>query len=107
RRMVVHKVTSLKEYLKVLKTNPKEIGALYDDILIHVTGFFRDPAIFESLKTTVFPQLLKNRAAQDPMRIWVPGCATGEEVYSIAMCLLECMGGKSETPLQLFATDIS
>ena len=91
----------------MLKTNPKEVDALYNDILIQVTGFFRDPAVFEGLKTKVFPQFLKNRSSQDSIRIWVPGCATGEEVYSMAICLLECMGSKGATPLQLFATDIS
>ncbi len=105
RRMVVQRVTSLKEYVKILKAESEEIGFLYDDILIHVTEFFRDPETFETLKTNVFPRLMKNRAVSEPIRIWVPGCATGEEVYSVVICLLEFLGDQ-RVPIQVFGTDI-
>ena len=108
RRMVVHKVGTLKEYVKILKAHPAEVGSLYDEMLIHVTSFFRDPEAFETLKTKIFPHLMKHRTSKEPLRIWVPGCSTGEEVYSLAICLLEFLGDQgSQTPIQIFATDIS
>jgi two-component system, chemotaxis family, CheB/CheR fusion protein len=116
RRMVVLRIESLPEYLRYIKRNPQEIEHLYRDILIHVTGFFRDPKAFEALRTTVLPALFSNRRVEDsPIRIWVPGCSTGEEVYSIAMTLLEYLWDKADTRLhpyhtkrlQIFATDIS
>ena len=108
RRMILNRVESLDQYVKFLKENRAEVQKLYEDILITVTGFFRDPESFKALKSTVFPELLKNRAADSPVRIWVPGCSTGEEVYSIAIALFECMAEMSANPpVQLFATDIS
>jgi two-component system CheB/CheR fusion protein len=117
RRMVVHRMEKLSDYVRYVKSTPSELDELYRDILIHVTGFFRDPAAFEALRTVVFPSLLKNRNLNDfPLRIWVPGCSTGEEVYSIAMLLLEYLWEKHERfslasigskVVQIFATDIS
>ncbi|OFZ16469.1 MAG: hypothetical protein A2X86_21730 [Bdellovibrionales bacterium GWA2_49_15] len=108
RRMVLHRLEDLKAYTKFLAQTPGEVKALYDDILIHVTGFFRDPEAFEALKTIIFPKLLENRVPGTPIRIWVPGCSTGEEAYSMAICLLEFLGEKvSLTPIQIFATDVS
>ncbi len=108
RRMVLHKIDRPGEYVKFLNENPGELGALFQDILIHVTGFFRDPATFEALKQKVFPALLAGRKARTPIRIWVPGCSTGEEVYSIAIALLEFLGDRAlQFPLQIFATDLS
>lgn len=112
RRMVLHKLKELKDYVKYLEGDRSEIDALYQDILIHVTGFFRDPQVFEALKTQVFPSLMKGRRAGTPVRIWVPGCSTGEEVYSIAMSLLEYLGESAGgatggTEIQIFGTDIS
>ena len=73
-----------------------------------MTGFFRDPEGFEALRRSVFPSLVKKRAADDPIRIWVPGCATGEEAYSLVIALLEFLGEKDRTlPIQMFATDLS
>src|SRR4029077_1900942 len=70
--------------------------------------FFRDPQVFEALSEQVLPLLLEDRAGGAPLRVWVPGCATGEEVYSVAMCLLERMAELSRNPsLQIFATDLS
>ncbi|MDZ4676568.1 MAG: chemotaxis protein CheB [Oligoflexia bacterium] len=108
RRMVLHKMESLEAYNKFLSHNLDEVKALYADILIHVTNFFRDPDAFKALKTEVFPKLMQNRGAGVPLRVWVPGCSTGEEAYSIAMSLLEFLGEKSShTPIQIFASDIS
>ncbi len=108
RRMVVQKASSLEDYMQVLKRVPEEVNALYNDILIHVTEFFRDADTFDNLKKHVFPLLMKDRALNDPIRIWVPGCATGEEVYSIGICLLEFLSLQSiQNPIQIFATDIS
>jgi two-component system CheB/CheR fusion protein len=117
RRMVLHQVESLKEYLRFIKRNPQEIDQLYRDILIHVTGFFRDPESFVALGRVAFPNIFKDRSAHDwPVRVWVPGCSTGEEVYSIVICLLEYVWEQDRTlplaqagnkMLQVFATDLS
>ncbi|MGH9402340.1 MAG: chemotaxis protein CheB [Terriglobia bacterium] len=108
RRMVLHKMQDLKDYVQYLRENRAELEALYQDILIHVTGFFRDPEAFLALKATVFPSLMKGRRSGAPVRIWAPGCSTGEEVYSIAIALLEFLGSAANaTGIQIFATDIS
>jgi two-component system CheB/CheR fusion protein len=108
RRMVLHQIERLAHYVTYLRENPAEVRALYDDILISVTSFFRDPEAFEGLKTSVFPNLLKHQAHGTPIRVWVPGCSTGEEAYSIAICLIESLGDlASDTMFQIFATDIS
>ncbi|MGH7599076.1 MAG: CheR family methyltransferase, partial [bacterium] len=105
---MLHKIDELKNYLKYLLTDTKEVEALYNDLLINVTGFFRDPEAFEELAEKVFPDIVKNRAGEEPIRIWVPGCSTGEEPYSIAIALLESLGDRAtNTPIQIFATDIS
>jgi two-component system CheB/CheR fusion protein len=108
RRMALSKVADLSEYVRHLEENPQEIRTLHDEILIHVTAFFREPAAFEALREEVFPLLVKNRPADGPIRVWVPGCSTGEEAYSIAIALLEYleMSGK-RFELQIFGTDIS
>ena len=107
RRMVVHKIESLEDYVRYLQQNPPEVKALYQDMLINVTSFFRNPAIFDSLKTLVYPSILKNRP-RDTIRVWAPGCASGEETYSLAITLLEFLGDKaSEVPIQLFGTDVN
>jgi two-component system, chemotaxis family, CheB/CheR fusion protein len=108
RRMAVSHVETLEEYARHLEGNAAEAGALFDDCLISVTSFFRDPEVFEVLSEQVLDALLKDRPADAPLRVWVPGCATGEEAYSIAMCLLERMAKLSRNPaLQIFATDLS
>src|SRR5216683_1416203 len=89
RRMALHKVEKLKGYVQFLRHHPAEVEALYEDILIKVTSFFRDPDAFEALKTEVFPSILKHRTPEEPIRVWVPGCSTGEETYSQAIALLE------------------
>jgi two-component system CheB/CheR fusion protein len=108
RRMVVNRIDTLADYARRLEGDPSEVHALYQDCLISVTSFFRDPAVFEALSEQVLPLLFKDRAPDAPIRVWVPGCATGEEVYSIAICLLERAGELASNPsLQVFATDLS
>jgi two-component system, chemotaxis family, CheB/CheR fusion protein len=116
RRMVLHQIEHMRDYLRYIKRNPQEIDQLYRDILIHVTGFFRDPEAFEALRTVVLPGLFTERRPEDPpVRVWVPGCSTGEEVYSIAICMLEYLWEEARSRsipsvnkgIQIFATDIS
>jgi len=108
RRMVFHGSEKLGDYIAYLQENPAELRALADDLLICVTSFFREPEAFEALATRVFPEILKNRALEDAIRIWVPGCATGDEAYSIAILLTEFLERSgAAVPLQIFATDIS
>jgi PAS domain S-box-containing protein len=108
RRMAVRKVERLGQYLKYLGSHGEELDALYNDILIDVTRFFRDPDVFRALKNRIFTQLLKRKSAGDPIRIWAPGCSSGEEVYSIAICLLENLRDRlRSTPIQIFGSDIS
>jgi two-component system CheB/CheR fusion protein len=108
RRVALCMKGSLAEYLAFLEEHREEQDILYQDLLIPVTQFFRDPAIFDKLSETVFPALLKDRNVDELLRIWVAGCSTGEEAYSIAMCFQEYMVGKSSNvKLQVFATDIS
>src|SRR5213595_467641 len=109
RRMALHRIDSLKRYALFLRDNKKEIEALFDDLLINVTRFFRDEAVFRSLKRFL-PALLKNKSKdrQPELRAWVPGCASGEEVYSLAICILETLGsGPSKMRIQIFGTDLS
>ncbi|MFN6569424.1 chemotaxis protein CheB [Dendronalium sp. ChiSLP03b] len=108
RRMVLYQLERLEDYLRYLQDNPAEMIALYQDILISVTSFFRDPEAFEVLKNKVFPVIAKDRTPQSPIRIWVTGCSTGEEAYSIAICLLEYVTNQGINPsIQIFATDIN
>jgi two-component system CheB/CheR fusion protein len=108
RRMVLHKIATLSGYADYIRKNPKEVSDLFQDILINVTEFFRDKEVFEYLKTKVFPQLLKNRTKDEPIRMWVAGCATGEEVYSLAIAFIEYLGKhKLNIPVHIFGTDLS
>ena len=108
RRMMLQRLESVDRYLHYLEENPEEIQRLYEDILIHVTQFFRSPKMFEALRDQVLPKMLDSRPSEKPLRIWVPGCASGEEAYSIAIVLLEYLGEQSvEAPIQIFATDIA
>ncbi len=108
RRMVIHKITSLKQYSDFLEKKNIEVDLLYQDLLINVTEFFRDNEAFELLKKTILPRLLKNKLPDEPLRIWVAACATGEEVYSIAMILLELQDNATiDIPIQIFASDLS
>ena len=108
RRMALCKIEKPKDYLRFLRENKIEQDALYNDMLISVTNFFRDTQSFGFLCNTIFPRLLHEKTINDPLRIWVAGCATGEEAYSIAICLQEYLGDKvSARKIQIFATDIS
>ncbi len=108
RRCLLQQITALGDYIRYLQEHPAEIDALHHDILINVTSFFRDEATLEGLRAFVFPALLKGRPRDVPLRIWVPGCATGEEAYSLAIALLEFLEQASaSTPVQIFATDVS
>lgn len=108
RRMVLYKLERLDQYLKHLQENPNEVEALYEDLLITVTSFFREPEAFAVLKKQVFPKLVEGRSADAAIRIWVPGCSTGEEVYSIVIALMEFLNGAAvKPPIQVFGTDIN
>ncbi len=108
RRIAITKKNHLADYLKFLRTDKAEQDALFQDVLIPVTSFFRDPKTFQALTKTVFPALFKNKAADEPIRVWIAGCSTGEEAFSIAICLHEFLGEQlSNTKIQIFATDIS
>ncbi|WP_256973051.1 CheR family methyltransferase [Nostoc sp. T09] len=108
RRMLLYKLETLEDYTQYLQAHPAEVQALYEEILIHVTSFFRDPETFEQLKAQVFPAISQNKTAARPIRVWVAGCSTGEEVYSLGICLLEFFSDRATVPpIQIFATDIS
>jgi len=94
-------------YVARLRSDPHEVTLLFHDQLIGVTAFFRDPDVFEAISQTVIPRLLSGKAADGTVRIWVPGCATGEEAYSLAIILREHMAGMVTPPrIQIFATDL-
>jgi two-component system CheB/CheR fusion protein len=108
RRMALLKIEKLREYQHYLLGNKSEQDALFNDLLIPVTAFFRDPATFDLLCEKVFPKLFKNKPAAEPIRIWSAGCATGEEAYSLAICLHEYFGDEIHSRrIQIFASDIS
>jgi two-component system CheB/CheR fusion protein len=108
RRMALRRHGSLREYAEALRDDPGEATALAQDILIHVTSFFRDPAVFEALKQQVLPDLLAHKNDDSTLRVWVPGCSTGEEVYTLAMCLLEFLGeGQVSPAIKIFGSDLS
>lgn len=105
RRIAISKSDHPESYLKFLRENKSEQDSLYQDLLIPVTGFFRDKRVFENLSTTVFPHILK-KLIGEVTRIWVAGCSTGEEAYSIAICFKEFLGDQ-QTGVQVFATDLN
>lgn len=107
RRMAVHQIESMEEYVKYLQNEPNEPDALFRDLLIGVTNFFRDPEAFEELQKRVIPHLFEAKRAGKIVRVWVPGCSTGEEAYSIAIILQEHMEKLQQSfAIQVFATDI-
>ena len=108
RRMALQKTEDLADYVALIGSDPAEAAALYQDFLIRVTGFFRDPQSFDLLAERVFPRLSEGRSPKMPIRIWVPGCASGEEVYSIAITLIEYLGDRIVPgAIQIFGTDVS
>jgi len=107
RRMAVTRIERMEDYLALLRRDSLEVETLFRELLIGVTNFFRDAPAFEALAAEALPPLVAARAPGDPVRVWVPGCSTGEEAYSIAMLLLEQAGNvKRNVPTQVFATDI-
>ena len=107
RRMAINRIAKMSGYLRHLQEYPPEAQTLFKELLIGVTNFFRDPEAFEVLKEKVIPQVLENRKGDNPVRIWVAGCATGEEAYSIAISFRECMDRlKKDFKVEVFATDI-
>ena len=108
RRMALRGFETLEDYSRELERDRDEVNALSESFFVTVTAFFREPAVFEELKKSVFPALVENRGPDDPLRIWVPGCSTGEEAYSIAICLMEFLEErKLSLGFEIFATDIS
>ena len=100
------RIQDLSEYAAYLREHPEEAVAAYEDILIRVTSFFRDPETFDALKERVFPAFVQD-SRQDRIRVWVPGCSTGEEAYSLAIALLEFLPEAEGIRVQIFGTDIS
>lgn len=109
RRMGVHKIDKIGAYVTFLQTNPKEVDILFKELLIGVTNFFRDAAVWEKLEEVVMPQLIVNQQEGALLRAWVPGCSTGEEAYSLAIVFkeaIEKINPHSGISLQIFATDL-
>ncbi len=108
RRMLVRKSESLDDYFGLVQKDAGEVEALFDDLLINVTEFFRDREVFETAKRLAFPSILENRKQPYTMRAWIPGCSTGEEVYSMAITLTEFLeANELECTVQMFGTDVS
>ncbi|WP_215231608.1 CheR family methyltransferase [Dyadobacter linearis] len=108
RRMLLYKLQTLAEYVIYLKKNPAEAGILFNDLLINVTNFFRDPSTMEHVKKQILPRIIQGKSGSEPVRIWVAGCSTGQEAYSMAVMMLEVLGDRATSlPVQIFATDLS
>ncbi len=107
RRLAVHQITTLADYIRYLHTNPAEIDVLFKNLIIGVTSFFRDPEAYNLLAQKVIPELLIAKEPDTPIRFWVTGCSTGEEAYSLGMILCEAMDKvKKHFDVKIFATDI-
>lgn len=107
RRLALHQIDSIEQYVRYLEATPAEVGALFRDLLIGVTSFFRDPEAFLVLEEQVIPAILAGKASGAPVRVWATGCSTGEEAYSLAILLAERQAAmKQHFGLQIFATDI-
>ncbi|MGE5303065.1 MAG: chemotaxis protein CheB [Alphaproteobacteria bacterium] len=107
RRMNVHQIKNYSQYLRYLQTNPHELDILFKELLIGVTNFFRDPEAWESLSSGALPQLLESRPENYILRAWVPGCSSGEEAFSLAIAMRECIEKiRKQSEVQIFATDV-
>ncbi|MCX6838813.1 MAG: PAS domain-containing protein [Verrucomicrobia bacterium] len=109
RRMGIHQITKMAGYVRYLQENSQELDLLFKELLIGVTNFFRDSAVWEELRTQVIPALLASRSPGHALRAWVPGCSTGEEAYTLAMVFreaVEALKPKASFVLQIFATDL-
>ena len=108
RRMVLQRIERLEDYVTLLRSNPGEIEALFHDLLINVTSFFRDKTVYTAIKKKLVPRIFKSKPDGGEIRVWIPGCATGEEAYSLAICLSEEIARSSRNlKLQIFGTDLS
>ena len=108
RRMQIEQIATLSGYVELLRHNPQQVDRLFRELLIHVTQFMRDTTAFQAVRDSVLPKLLSGKGATDTVRIWVPGCASGEEVYSLAIMLRELMAELQSWPkVQIFGTDIA
>ena len=107
RRMNIHQIDEISQYLQYLRENPHEIDQLFNEFLINVTNFFRDPEALESLKQEALREMINQKSELDIIRVWVPGCSSGEEVYSIAIIIKELIEetGK-QLEIQIFGTDL-
>jgi two-component system, chemotaxis family, CheB/CheR fusion protein len=107
RRMLLHRIETLDSYADHLRQHPAEVHALHADLFVTVTRFFRDLESFSALTQTALPGIMKDRPRGTPIRVWTPGCATGEEAYSVLMLLVEFLdeANAGDTPIQMFATD--
>ena len=109
RRMGLHQLPKIADYVRFLRANPQETDLLFKELLIGVTSFFRDPAVWDQLKAEVFPTLLAAHPGGATLRAWVPACSSGEEAYSLAMCFCEALEEArpaARYALQIFATDL-
>lgn len=109
RRMGLHQIDAIAHYVRYLRENPQELDLLFKELLIGVTNFFRDPEVWEYLKTNAIPELLANPSTGKELRAWVPACSTGEEAYSLAIVFKEALAqiqSKRQMSLQIFATDL-
>ena len=108
RQLVRHRFGTLAEYANYLVEHPAEARTLYEDLLVHVTEFFRDREIFEEVRARALPEIIAGKSDGAPIRVWIPGCSTGEEVYSFAIMLLELLAERGDSrSIQLFGTDLS
>ncbi len=109
RRIVLNNIENIEKYFEYLRTHPEELQALFDDLLISVTCFFREPSTFVMLKEKVFPNFIEKKRFNQTIRVWVPGCSTGEEVYSVAMAIEEFLEEKNlaDVAIQIFGTDVN
>ena len=105
--MNIHQIEEISQYLRYLQENPNKIDQLYNEFLINVTNFFRDPEAYESLKENALKKLIQEKNDGDIIRIWVPGCSSGEEVYSIAIIIKEIFEETHQNfEVQIFGTDL-
>jgi two-component system CheB/CheR fusion protein len=108
RRMTLNKLKTIRAYVDFFKENPAEQDLLYQDLLIPVTGFFRDPTTFDTVRESLLPLLFTGREDGSPLRIWIAGCSTGEETYSMAIAINEFLGARADAfPIQIFSTDVA
>jgi two-component system CheB/CheR fusion protein len=108
RRMIVHRIDTLPRYVNYVQHNPAELKALFQDMLINVTSFFRGASMFQALKKNILPAIVKSRPANTPLRVWAPGCSSGEETYSLAITFLEFLGDRGVSQaVQIFGSDVN